>query len=121
MTKLYYDCPVKAGIMTKYQGVKVGIYIGDDLFTISNPWEHSLVSKYYIAPESMDIFEPREGDLVREVGGGIVFVEAITELGEPLKVDEDNEIGGGLNWLYVDSIIQRNNTPFIMPKEESDE
>lgn len=63
---------------------------------------------YNVAPESLSVFEPREGDLV-DVGSKdnphyFVFTKS--------KNDEYYQ-----NFINV-PIIQRNNTPFINPKQE---
>jgi len=78
MTKLYYTDPLKAAYMAREFGVKLLFieHYGDDKWETEITWEGIIktaarygigtyeLSRLYVHPDSLDIFKPKEGDLV---------------------------------------------------------
>ena len=117
MTKLYYDNAIDALYMAEKFGVKVTdlggrVYSLDCFFACM---EESLKEKYYIAPESLEAFEPIDGDVVLNDDAEPKIV--IKQNSGRIFWHEDEDYG----YCYRESltgIIQRNNTAFISPKSE---
>src|SRR5687768_12825195 len=124
MSKLYFDCPVKAAYMAKEFGVS--LYLGDyakgdyDKYSARNWWHiqddwlyrnkpetpMKPVDKIYVHPESLPIFEPRDYDLDSE--GSYYFSDA----------DGGYWLSSAGAYKDSDGIIFRDGKPFIMPKKE---
>lgn len=125
--KYYYDCPIKAAYMNHEFGVityielsnKSGIY---DKYFIKD-WNHRELgldakdkyhrNKYYVAPESEYIFEPKEGDLGQMKAEKARFFVKYSE-----RLKEWKEWHGGGSDKNGSDIIYRNNKHFFNPKEE---
>lgn len=85
--------------------------VGEDGFACTN---HGPVGEtFYIHPDSLSIFEPKEGDLVgyKFIGQGGGHIEFIR-----YNKDVWDDIGYSL--IYVSEINKRKGKPFIMPQEE---
>jgi len=122
MTRYFYDNAIDALYMAEKFGVK---YLKDTL--VGDGWakfwttesNYSFCSPdvslrttihsdviFYIAPESLEIFDPREGDFIAfGTGGGVDFGHYCSDIRKERVLE----------------IIQRNNTPFITPKSEEDD
>lgn len=105
--KLYYDCPIKAVYMAKYFAVHFKSERGQSLyfdggsdFRTEKDCGIYMGEKFYINPNSLHIFEVQENDMI-ETQGILLHLHNLQWKGKDCK------------------IIQRNNLPFIMPKEEN--
>lgn len=113
MTKLYYDCPIKAAYMAKYfevhytEPLAYGYNNGQYTVARSLRPDMSPDTKYYIHPDSLPIFELKMGDTVHTPKSSIGFKQVVTV-----------ELKYYLNENGEYQIIQRNNHPFFMPQEE---
>lgn len=117
-TKYYYNCPIKAAYMAKEFGVKMyspeteeyieaELCISDYLWAASNPDDDmNYQPPFYIHPDSLEIFEPREGDIVE-------YSTYTLKDRWHTKFKRLSKRGGSLV-----RIIQRDNKPFIMPKHD---
>ena len=116
MNKYYYDNVIDALYMAEHFGVK---YSGDScLIKVLKSEE---IAKLYVALESMDIFEPKEGDVITWTiykGQGLAEQTFFKEY----NINKDKSIWNCLyDWVTDQKIIQRNNTAFIMPKVEEND
>ena len=128
MVKLYYDCPIEAAYMAKNFGVKF-VLNKDNNPNNFNDYQNAvqratneLLSKshnlpieksylyFYIHPDSLYIFEPIEGDLIVLLNNGVGAIEFFGK-NTNIKYIKELMLRGG-------KIIQRNNKPFITPKNE---
>lgn len=106
--KLYYDNPVEALYMAETFGVKFNTFADSSdlreqlIYQIDNPRIH--FDSFYIAPESMGIFEARDADIC-------------IDNNKPYRIH--NYFGKGLV-IYPHKIIQRNGKAFINPKCEGE-
>lgn len=120
MTKLYYDDPLIAAYMTREFGVYVNCTSPDGYFIQERcknvPWERyvtkgPLITSFIIHPDSLDIFEPKAGDIVKNDQ----FIGYISV--------ENKWCANGclinLNLSAIKEIIQRDGKQFFMPKEEA--
>jgi len=107
MTRLYFDCPIKALYMMKEFRVEFESF---DWYSLINQCEHNKSAKcrYYITKGSEHIFEPMKGDEGRwsRIQGahyanfnGVQWVSYGNEITEP-------------------EIIMRDNKHFFAPKKE---
>lgn len=106
MTKLYYTDPLKAAWMARGFGVKYGIKYNDRLVwdcvtgggddswrpmayidVVDDIKEGSLKEAYYIHPDSLAVFEPKEGDM------------GIDSTGRPCEIFLNN-------WKLVDGLAE---------------
>lgn len=133
MTRLYYDDPLAAAYMAREFGVRLG-YPQDNkdypfVEICDTRYEYLMLSdakgKYYIHPDSLAVFEPKEGDLVwNQYRGEVGYIQqinmypenpcvALSDNLEPRK--DDHKI-----WSYgsIHRIIQRDNKQFFMAKRE---
>jgi len=111
MKKLYYTCPIEAAYMTKNFGIifddeyrifvnleSIGMYLDFDILKDD--------IKHYIHPESLSIFEPQVGDLVRiDIAP---FHDFIIMNSYFLSTN-----------CEIKEIIQRNGRAFIMPEAQN--
>jgi hypothetical protein len=121
MTKLYYDCPIEAAYMAKYHGVKFDAeipisfdegyinYVQNNTYTTLSYYQEHVQDELYIAPESMEIFEPKVGDFIYK---GWDDCKGNPHWITPQTIEDD------LSTQLPVKIVERNNKPFIMPKEE---
>ena len=105
MSRLYYDNAIDALYMAEKFGVMLFEEYRDGTAQLLD--SEDIIEgigggvKYLIAPKSLDIFEPKEGDLIQ----GFKFNNFFT-------TESDK-------WTSAEAkIIQRNGMPFIMPKRE---
>lgn len=120
--KLYYDCPIEAAYMAKNFGAKLRLELIDaetgiiDLqqFPITS-W-HTLTSLFgttglspyfYIHPDSLHIFKPQEGDFCTWEKNKYIDTFTWCELADYAAINSEIKI------------IQRDNKPFITPKQEN--
>lgn len=142
--KLYYDCPVKALYMMKEFGVKCftscnkNIHKADDiLYNYFDELHHDEKEVYhvqnnikiYIHPDSLDIFEPRDGDFImndiptkRNYTQGIPDIIVFDNKYHTYKVEGNDPyvVTGGGTWLELLQILTRSNKQFFMPEIEND-
>ena len=126
--KLYYTDPRKAAWMAgefgvEYENMQDKFYShkknANMTTTAWGEWTMRVRSKmgmfpdkFYIHPDSYNIFEPQEGDLINQEGSGVFdLTEDILSETKYLFPKDPFEF-----W----SIIQRNNTAFFMPEVEAD-
>lgn len=122
MTKYYYDCPIQALYMkmnfdVQFESLdadKEHLYVDKHLFNDFSNMVCDIqdmlqgIKKIYVAKQSEDIFEPREGDIGQVQNDNIIFqFEKWTE--EYYKKRD------------LCKIIIRNNKQFFMPKQEENE
>lgn len=125
MKKYYYDDPLAAAWMAKHFRIQFeeGRYyegIGVKITT-------TVAGKFYIHPDSIELLEPQEGDLIiidRDYTRGFYpsLVKGVLKEGDDLFLVEDLD-GEELSECYISfdsikEIIQRNSIPFMWPKEE---
>lgn len=136
--KLYYDDPLAAAYMAREFGVE---FLQDELvdevscaspklFTSASHFDdkfHFHINdkkgrKYYIHPDSYHIFEPQGNDVGFDTCDNETYLCNVgIEMNWP---GYENAVltcnDGGDFWKIHDNfkIIQRNNKPFFMPKEE---
>jgi len=127
--KLYYTCPIEAAYMTRYFEVKFisaydeylvcGISDGSAIWYLKGgdvPIPY-IQDEFFIHPDSLFIFEPREDDIIINQGyicqahgdyeyNDLVVVRSLSVVRHANPFDTQNRI------------IQRNNRPFLMPKTE---
>lgn len=141
--KPHYTDPLKAAWMVREFGVKLGIkhngkLVWDWIDVLNTPhpattpediledYPHELQDKYYIHPDSLDIFEPRVDDLVLLGEDDAYFVTSSNEWWDANK-DKDclrySFVTEKEAAIYIDegdmNIIQRQGKAFFQP--ESDE
>jgi len=111
MSKLYYDCPIKAAYMAKEFGAKTvcpdGLDEPDTMTALINDMADPEIApdKYYIHPDSLYIFEPKVGDVI------ITKQEDHTYIAHGIENRTDLYSG-------CSNIIRRNGNAFIMPETE---
>ena len=130
MSKRYYfTCPIKAAYMNHEFGVityielsnKSGIY---DKYFIKN-WNHRELeleakdkyhhNKYYVAPESEHIFEPKDGDIGQMKAEGARFFVKYSESSKEWK---EWPGGGYYSKKNGSDIIYRDGKHFFTPNRE---
>lgn len=123
MTRLYFDCPIKAAYMWKEFNVNTYLELTREDQTIPDvllyfdcpiknvDWEGRSIKldgrKYYIAPESEHIFEPKKGDLAHYDLNGGSGVNQFTN--KPIRWAE------GVTNIQI---IRRDNKQFFAPLKE---
>ena len=121
MNKLYYDNAIDALYMSERFGVEFYREYKDESAAYYDKQDlideiGTIDIKLYVIPESMSIFEPKEGDFITQDGDSfchkvIGFGKSKQPICSQTKIEYEP---------YWDKIIQRNNKPFIMPKQEND-
>lgn len=128
--RYYYDCPIKAAYMHKNFGVnfcdKTGLTVSANPSLWYMAERHYMAQSLYIHPDSMGIFEPQVGDLVKATyNKECTFVHRIVS-----GVEIDHYLVGGFpdHYGYPDyigdgerkifKIIQRKGIPFLWPDVE---
>lgn len=140
--KLYYSNPIHAAYMAQEFGVMFRVRESQNVkrgvpakhstvkrwVDVSNPFsvasDHYKNKRLWVHPDGLDIFEPREGDMVRVP---VIDSETKEFLHHDVGMcggsgDIVKEWGDDIGWsiLDIDAIIQRDNKPFIMPEIEND-
>lgn len=128
--RYYFTCPIKAAYMNHEFGVitYIELSIKSEIYDkyFIKDWNHRELgldakdkyhcNKYYVAPESEHIFEPKEGDLGQMKAEGARFFVKYSERSKEWKEWH----GGG---YYSDKngsdIIYRDGKHFFNPKEEN--
>jgi hypothetical protein len=133
----YYDCPIAAAYMAKYFGVEMVSPRKQRLY-----WDGGLDFRaekdcgiytggyYHVHPDSLHIFEPQVGDYAVVHGNMpaiiIKYENSLTRYADISSkedpVDEYTVYVTATEEEYTfmigqDKIIQRNNMPFLWPKE----
>jgi hypothetical protein len=129
MSRLYYDNAIDALYMAEKFGVKIeGNYTSYGRQYKLRGVKKQITSyhlagmfrltdgKLYIALESIDIFEPKEGDVIAWKGDYAEVYRVRDEHSETWHIVK-SDVSGYLKYQDC-KIIQRNNVPFIMPKSE---
>lgn len=116
-SKLYYDDPLAAAYMAREFRVQYEsknghklLYATADIFMFEECEEviQFMGDKYYIHPDSLAVFEPREGDLIKNI--------------KDLEIDGNYEFYDNNKVICTDRIIiQRDNKPVFWPKGGEDE
>ena len=135
--KYYYDCPIQALYMNEEFGVDflhwvypsihktemellpVGISYLENIIPYFNH-KYAFENRFIVAPKSEHIFEPKEGDLCKNIEdddmGELCMIQ-----GHGLAIPVAN--GGEGGWMVVDKseveILKRDNKQFFNPKEEN--
>jgi hypothetical protein len=122
MTRLYFDCPIKAAYMWKEFNINTYIELTREdgtIFDVVNiDWEGRSIKldgrKYYVRKESEHIFDPKEGDQ------GYFSTEAYGEMWHFFEHNSWQSYG------YDDSIqdikiIMRDNKHFFNPLIENND
>lgn len=137
MTRYYYDCPIMAGYMAKYFGMKM-LYERDGQ-SLSNPlplWQFARRIEfgdgkeiYVVHPDSLPLLDPQVGDIVMVNADGIIIPERVS-----FWHDDGDEsypyTGNGQrvyllesmrpSWFYAEqmTIIHRDGKAFHWPMKE---
>lgn len=115
MSKLYYTNPIVAAYMAEEFGVRFINRENQELSIGEIQRDcHPKMSEndiYYIHPDSLDIFEPKEGDLI-SINDGI-SAALITHKEFILALIANND-----RFEAPLQIIRRNNKPFFVPEIE---
>lgn len=106
--RYYYDCPITAAFMAKYHHF---VYVTNihEIFEnlcTTDPEVASASKRFYLHDRSVKDLELQIGDIIESV-----INEDLTEYGEVYQLTDSP--------LYSMRIIQRNNKPFITPKQEN--
>ena len=134
MTRMFYDCPIKAAYMGKYFGVKLKCLVPD--WKGDNEWKSfnkvdledpnlqpgldigealealEKVKKIYVHPESEHVFLPKEYDVGVKWDAAIGYPStAVYDCGDWIDIDCIEKEGD-----Y--KIILRDNKHFFMPEVE---
>lgn len=136
-SKFYYDDPLAAAYMAREFGVEFDGDIAEDIKHadfVTKTLNHMHGSEFctiqpimYIHPDSLAVFEPREGDLV-VIGENSLWVVDNDDFWRKYK-DHDcikynfTVVDRAMDFYYDKSckIIYRDNKPFFMPKGGEDE
>jgi hypothetical protein len=127
MTKLYYSDPLISAYMAREFGVLINIDTSNRYFTHNestfleygfkeddskvNTWiQYSTCYKFYIHPDSYDIFEPRGDDKVINGAGGMFEVNGEGVVYGALGIYDGGDI----------DIIIRDGKPFFTPEVSDD-
>ena len=138
--KLYYTCPIRAAYMSKEFGVKIQSTFCDTLrdedqgeTIVAQTVDCVLEAPYYVHPDSLPIFEPQVGDVLRlyfhtpeqDDAAGAVMTgfywgggEVITWFRNPGDGSIDRQVQkiDDHQWR----IIQRQGNPFFWPETEQE-
>lgn len=118
--RLYYTCAIQAAYMAKHFGVR----FDDDNFKKGEEWAEGNILyfqqlRYYIAPESEAIFEPKLKDIAKsnssEEVGEIVSKSPYEQRVALARADDEN------CFIFRDSeisIIMRDNKQFFAPEKD---
>ena len=118
MTKLFYTDPLKAAFMAREYAVKFkdGDSFQSAIEVANNASLHPNIG-FYIHPDSLSIFEPKEYDIVT------AEFEDKVAIGEMANYGQIFHIYGILMSSEYDSasIIQRDGKVFFMPERENED
>ena len=126
MTKLYYDDPLAAAYMAREFGVEYKSNYTKDWLSAQSYTSRGnfdwLYVEYHIHPDSLDIFTPKEGDLVDwdVVNGYSYNAEREKEsafMGGYSKYPVGPNRSDAVIGEVVYKIIQRDGKQFFMPKD----
>lgn len=123
MSRLYFDCPIKALYMMREFGVKLRNFTTRCLLEALN--NNDDLGKIYINPESESIFEPKEGDRITRDGliGFVSKLYSSTGESASLVITEGTashpKVSQYLLKHYSDiKIIMRDGKHFFQPLKE---
>lgn len=115
--KYYYDCPIIAAYMMKYQRVNFGegIHAVFDYLCTTDPQIAATPIKFYLDEKGSKEIEVQIGDVVE--------FYPLMDCGTEFTDEVTSKNIGKINSEYFDSwkIIYRDSKSFIMPKKEQDE